>query len=445
MAIGYTTGGVKLLDLGGGQVTSANNPLYAGNLSPMQLGTQASAQGAAGSTPTANQPTPVPGPTLPTTTPNTQTSDRYTQQANDAATFLTQQRDLLKQQQADLKAEIENEYQQKIADQTKANEEAQKTEGALQFKLGQAGTEYGASQTRTQNAERLKAIDALITQKQQLIQKSINAYNQDDLNAVKTYNQQINDLNDKQDALAHQKYSDYLAELASDRADTTLANQTAMDKFNMSKLDTSVVDQGGNKVLINNQTGATIKDLGPTNNVAQTLMTKYPDAGIVNGDSDVTAQGKLKNSLIYQEQTRLVADNNAVKELIKKYPDAKIMPSDDLATAQGKLKDSKIYQQATRLVGKTTPKAQPKSKDILETSGLTDMQKQIIKNLDNVRGKDTYNSPDDISAAAADWHRSGGDMGLFTTITTKRAHENPNNPYYFNKKTPAKAATSTFK
>ena len=47
------------------------------------------------------------------------------------------------------------------------------------------------------------------------------------------------------------------------------------------------------------------------------------------------------------------AKDDAVADLMSKYPDAGIQPTDNLMTAQGKIQNSKIYQQATRLSGGT--------------------------------------------------------------------------------------------
>lgn len=83
-------------------------------------------------------------------------------------------------------------------------------------------------------------------------------------------------------------------------AKTPLEAITAAGKFS-GKQDTSITEVGGKNLLINNQTGETIKDLGTSGDVTASLMEKYPDAGILPTDDIATAQGKLKDSAIYQK------------------------------------------------------------------------------------------------------------------------------------------------
>jgi hypothetical protein len=270
------------------------------------------------------------GLTTPTTTPNTQTSDRYTQQAATQADMLKQQRDANAQAMAALKTEIENEYQTQMEERKAANAEAAKTEGALQFKLGQSGTNYAASQTSVNNLARLKSLDALTQQKNTLLAKAMASYNQDDLNAVKEYNNQINTINDKIDAAQQQKYTNYLAQLASDRgwivdqfnmSKATAAAALSQSQFDFEKqkyqytidhpeIKTATKDVLGadgqmHSVLYNTDNGNTIKDLGVSESLVMDILKKYPDAGILPTDSLAVAENKFKtNSKIYADQVR---------------------------------------------------------------------------------------------------------------------------------------------
>jgi hypothetical protein len=73
------------------------------------------------------------------------------------------------------------------------------------------------------------------------------------------------------------------------RAAKTLKQQEIEAKNANQKLDTSIVDVGGRKVLINNQTGATLKDLGVSD--ASGADTKFVD---INGKKyQINADGSL--------------------------------------------------------------------------------------------------------------------------------------------------------
>jgi hypothetical protein len=79
------------------------------------------------------------------------------------------------------------------------------------------------------------------------------------------------------------------------------------------KLETSVIQSGGKQLLIDNQTGKTIADLGQSDDVVKSLMEKFPDAGITQSDSVSVAQSKLQNSQIYQASISKVADAKIIK------------------------------------------------------------------------------------------------------------------------------------
>ena len=152
---------------------------------------------------------------VPTTTPSTLTSDKTTAEVNAANTDLA---NLKAQNAADLTASTERinvDYDRQLTERKTQQEEERATEGAVQFRLGQSGTNYAADQTSRQNVKRNAALDALLREKQSLIAAAERAARDGDTKALSETRKYIYDLNTKQDELTRQesrdKMSDYLA------------------------------------------------------------------------------------------------------------------------------------------------------------------------------------------------------------------------------------------
>ncbi len=155
------------------------------------------------------------------------------------------------------------------------------------------------------------------------------------------------------------------------------------------KLDTSIVETAGRKLLIDNQTGKTIKDLGASDDIVKSLITAYPDAGISLSDSLAVAQGKLKNSRIYQEKVRppqYVSSGNISSSGIT--PPTTTIDFNDPAQVAG-LKVSDITKSIISGYGTTkdlTPTDRSKVISELYQVGY-DPKKYILDKLDNLVGE----------------------------------------------------------
>jgi len=115
-----------------------------------------------------------------------------------------------------------------------------------------------------------------------------------------------------------------------------------------------------------------------------------------------------------------IAHPEEVANMIKQYPDANIQPTDTIEIATAKLKNSKIYQQETRLSGGGSGGG---------TGRITkNQQSQIEQNLLSQLGGDGFVSPDDYAAAKQDWIQAGGSPSDFDTKFKDR--RNPDNNYY---------------
>lgn len=115
--------------------------------------------------------------------------------------------------------------------------------------------------------------------------------------------------------------------------------QKALDAQNkLDKLDTQVVDVGGNKLLINSKTGAVISNLGKSSSISGSPTVK--SGGLVVSQSNISQnQQKLSsttgsdgyvNSALYQQLYKnWVTDNNGLpSDFFKYFPPTNLNPAD---------------------------------------------------------------------------------------------------------------------
>lgn len=149
------------------------------------------------------------GGTIPDTAPETTTPDVISgnggyDYANEAAASIKEQKDLLAAERAmitestnALIRSIESDYTASFESAKALQESEKKTESAIQYRLGQAGTGYGLAQTKKNDLARKAELEGLLAQKESLILKASSAARADDLKLVKQYTNEINDLDEK--------------------------------------------------------------------------------------------------------------------------------------------------------------------------------------------------------------------------------------------------------
>lgn len=179
-----------------------------------------------------------------TTTPGTLTSDTITNRTKELTDFFNTAKAKNATALEQSKAAIEADYQRQLAERKAQQEEERATEGAIQFRLGQAGTNYAADQTSRNNIKRNAALDSLLREKEMLIAKAEAAASDNDFKALQQLRSDIYDVETKQEELTRQAARDKMADYLS------LAN---LD-INKSQEDRQ------NKLFLYNQQRDTIED-----------------------------------------------------------------------------------------------------------------------------------------------------------------------------------------